>query len=119
MVKKRKYLIWLLCFIVCVSGCSSLDSKINGRGNASMAIDIAESTGVAIAKIILPIYKVFDQFAVWAALGSFIIGCCIIYFFHNSKSMTKIAIFSFMVFLPVLLIALDLGLGAWLSNCLY
>lgn len=118
----------LLSFVL-LCGCSSADlnsamngdfglSGSNSSGTTSIA-GIAQSTVNTVASMILPLYQAFDPYATLIALASFILGCCMLFFFHNSKSMSKLAIFSFMILIPVIMIALDLGVGAWLSNCLY
>lgn len=108
-----------------MSGCSlsDLDSAMSGDFSTTQSIsgemNIVTSTSNTIAKTILPVYKMLDPYLLWMALVSFIIGCVMLFFFHDSKSMSKLAIFSFMLLIPLLLIAVDIGVGAWLSNTLY
>lgn len=108
-----------------MSGCSlsDLDSAMSGDFSTTQSIsgemNIVTSTSNTIAKTILPVYKMLDPYLLWMALVSFIIGCVMLFFFHDSKSMSKLAIFSFMLLIPLLLIVVDIGVGAWLSNTLY
>lgn len=106
-----------------MSGCSlsDLDSAMSGDFSTTQSIsgEMNIVTSTTIAKTILPVYKMLDPYLLWMALVSFIIGCVMLFFFHDSKSMSKLAIFSFMLLIPLLLIVVDIGVGAWLSNTLY
>lgn len=114
---KGKFGSVILSLSLLLSGCS-LDGAIGNTAPAA-GTDMFSSTMTSVAKFILPGYKVFDRYAVPAAAISFLIGGSMLIFFNRSKSMTKLAIFTFMILFPILFIAVDLGVGAWLSNCLY
>lgn len=87
----------LLSFVL-LCGCSSADlnsamngdfglSGSNSSGTTSIA-GISQSTVNTVASMILPLYQAFDPYATLIALASFILGCCMLFFFHNSKSMS-------------------------------
>ena len=74
-----------------MSGCSlsDLDSAMSGDFSTTQSIsgemNIVTSTSNTIAKTILPVYKMLDPYLLWMALVSFIIGCVMLFFFHDIR----------------------------------
>lgn len=116
---KRIETLTLLLAPAILSGCMKLEEMSELDGVSTSSGGFLNNLASNAANAIVPFYESLRVYAVPAAIISFIVGILLLVFFGTSRTMTKYAIFSLMIFIPLLLILLQLGLGAWLSNSGY
>lgn len=109
----------LLLMPVILTGCMKLEDMSEMDGVSTSSGGFVNNLASNVANAIVPFYESLRVYAVPAAIISFIVGILLLVFFGTSRTMTKYAIFSLMIFIPLFLILLQLGLGAWLSNSGY